>query len=202
MKTLNRTLTLCLAAALGLTVTLAAHAGTEQVRIATSEGDILVALDGDAAPNSVANFLAYVDDGAYDSTIFHRVIDGFMVQGGGFDENYEQRPTRAPIENEADNGLENRRGTIAMARTQDPHSATNQFFINLVNNDFLDHRAPNARGWGYAVFGRVVEGMSVVDAIGATPTGAAGPFPQDAPVTPVVIKRVERHDGPLPGDDQ
>lgn len=163
--------------------------------IETSHGAILVELDPEAAPETVENVLAYADDGTYDGTVFHRVIDGFMIQGGGFDQDYEEVETRAPIRNEADNGLKNERGTLAMARTQDPHSATSQFFINLVNNDFLNHRRPDPRGWGYAVFGEVIDGMAVVDTIGGVATGAVGPFPDDAPLTPVVIKRVERHSG-------
>jgi len=165
-----------------------------RVVIETSLGDITVELDQERAPKSVENFLAYVDAGSYDDTIFHRVIDGFMIQGGGFDEQFAQRPTESPVENEANNGLRNDRGTIAMARTPDPHSATNQFFINLFDNDFLNHKEETQSGWGYAVFGRVVDGMDVVDEIGRVSTGSGGPFGQDVPETQVVIQDV-RIDG-------
>ncbi|MDT8384966.1 MAG: peptidylprolyl isomerase [Gammaproteobacteria bacterium] len=156
----------------------------------TTFGDILLELDREKAPRSVENFLSYVQDGFYDGTIFHRVIDGFMIQGGGFTQDFQKKPTRAPVENEANNGLKNLNGTIAMARTNDPHSATAQFFINVANNDFLDHRSPTPRGWGYAVFGKVVEGMDVVDKIRRSATGSGGPFPSDVPRTPVIIERV------------
>ena len=139
---------------------------------------------------SVQNFLGYVNEGFYNGTIFHRVIDGFMLQGGGFTQNLERKPTNAPVKNEADNGLKNNRGTIAMARTNMPHSATSQFFINVVDNDFLNFRGATARGWGYAVFGRVIEGMDVVDKIRKVPTGPSGPFSKDVPKTPVVIESV------------
>lgn len=158
-----------------------------QVRLQTSAGSIIIELDPALAPESVENFLTYVDDGFYDGTIFHRVIPGFMIQGGGFTEAYQRKQTRSPINNEANNGLKNLRYTLAMARTSAPHSATAQFFINTTDNDFLDHSAPTPRGWGYAVFGRVVEGFDVVDTISDTPTGAKGPFRQDAPLTEVVI---------------
>ena len=138
------------------------------VLLETTSGDILVELYPDKAPETVANFLKYVDDGFYNNTIFHRVIPGFMIQGGGLTARMQQKDTSAPIKNEADNGLKNDRGTIAMARTRDPHSATAQFFINLVDNDFLNFQAPSGNGWGYCVFGRVTEGMDVVDAIGQT----------------------------------
>lgn len=157
------------------------------VDLDTSAGRIAVELDAERAPASVENFLAYVRAGHYDGTVFHRVIEGFMIQGGGFTADFAQKPTREPIRNEADNGLKNQRGTLAMARTAEPHSASAQFFINLVDNDFLDHSAPTPRGWGYAVFGRVVEGMEVVDAIGGVATGARGPFGQDVPLEDVVI---------------
>ena len=135
------------------------------VLLETTSGDILVELYPDKAPETVANFLKYVDDGFYNNTIFHRVIPGFMIQGGGLTARMQQKDTSAPIKNEADNGLKNDRGTIAMARTMDPHSATAQFFINLVDNDFLNFQAPSGNGWGYCVFGRVTEGMDVVDKI-------------------------------------
>jgi cyclophilin family peptidyl-prolyl cis-trans isomerase len=161
-----------------------------KVRIQTNMGDIVVELNRDKAPQTVANFLSYVKDGFYNGTVFHRVIDGFMIQGGGFTQDLQQKSTKSPIQNEADNGLKNDRGTIAMARTNNPNSATAQFFINVVNNDFLNHRNKTTRGWGYAVFGKVVEGMDVVDKIRKTPTGPSGPFRQDVPKTPVVIQSV------------
>lgn len=159
-----------------------------KVRIQTNMGDIVVQLDDAKAPQTVANFLSYVKEGFYNGTVFHRVIDGFMIQGGGFTQDLQQKSTKPPIPNEADNGLKNDRGTIAMARTNDPNSATAQFFINVVNNDFLNHRNKTTRGWGYSVFGKVVEGMDVVDKIRKTPTGPSGPFRQDVPKTPVVIQ--------------
>jgi peptidyl-prolyl cis-trans isomerase B (cyclophilin B) len=160
------------------------------VRLHTSLGAITVELDAEKAPETVKNFLAYVEAGHYDNTIFHRVIDGFMIQGGGFEPGMSQKPTGEPVRNEADNGLKNRAGTIAMARTQQPHSATAQFFINVSDNDFLDHRAPDIQGWGYCVFGAVSEGMDVVDRIRAVKTGSKG-FHQDVPVEDVVIERAE-----------
>jgi peptidyl-prolyl cis-trans isomerase B (cyclophilin B) len=163
-----------------------------QVAITTNHGAFVIALAEAEAPNTVANFLAYVDAGHYDGTIFHRVIDGFMTQGGGYDARYEKKATRAPIANEADNGLKNRRGTVAMARTGDPHSATAQFFVNVADNAFLDHTGKNERGWGYAVFGQVVSGIDVVDRIKAVRTGAGGPFPKDAPLELVVIESARR----------
>jgi len=159
-----------------------------RVRLVTNMGDIVIELDQARAPKSVENFLAYVKDGFYNGTVFHRVIDGFMIQGGGFTQDFQKKATRSPIENEANNGLKNDRGTIAMARTNEPHSATSQFFINVVNNDFLNFRSESPRGWGYAVFGKVVQGMDVVDAIRHTPTGPGGPFPSDVPQTPVIIE--------------
>jgi peptidyl-prolyl cis-trans isomerase B (cyclophilin B) len=158
----------------------------------TSHGVITLALDSARAPKSVANFLAYVDSGHYDGTIFHRVIDGFMAQGGGYDQAYERKPTLAPVENEADNGLKNLKGTVAMARTSDPHSATAQFFINVKDNASLDHKSKSDSGWGYTVFGKVVAGMDVVDQIKAVKTGPAGPFAKDAPAEPVVIRTARR----------
>lgn len=161
------------------------------VIIHTSQGDIKIELYEDQAPVSVKNFLDYARTGYYDGTIFHRVIPGFMIQGGGFDAELTPKPTEAPIKNEADNGLSNERGTLAMARTNDPDSATAQFFINVVDNPALDHRGKQSgRTWGYAVFGRVIEGMEVVDEIRFVPTEARGPH-QDVPVEPVVIERVE-----------
>jgi cyclophilin family peptidyl-prolyl cis-trans isomerase len=165
-----------------------ADENSPKVRIQTNMGDIVVELNSAKAPQSVTNFLSYVNEGFYNGTVFHRVIDGFMIQGGGFSEDLQQKPTKPPIPNEADNGLKNDRGTIAMARTNDPNSATAQFFINVVNNDFLNHRSKTTRGWGYTVFGKVVEGMDVVDKIRKIPTGPSGPFRQDVPKTPVVIQ--------------
>jgi cyclophilin family peptidyl-prolyl cis-trans isomerase len=159
-----------------------------QVNMETSQGDIVLELYPDKAPKTVANFLQYVEDGFYSNTIFHRVIDNFMIQGGGFDNNYMRKQTRAPILNEADNGLKNELGTIAMARTMDPHSATAQFFINVKDNDFLNHSNKTPRGWGYAVFGKVIKGMQTVDKIRQIPTGKGGPFPSDVPQIMVTIK--------------
>jgi peptidyl-prolyl cis-trans isomerase B (cyclophilin B) len=147
-------------------------------------------LFADKAPLTVANFIDYVKAGHYDNTVFHRVIDGFMVQGGGFAPGMKQKPTREPVKNEADNGLKNTVGTLAMARTQDPHSASAQFFINVANNDFLDFRAPTAQDWGYCVFGKVVDGMDVVDKIKSVKTGSKG-FHQDVPADDVLIERAE-----------
>ncbi len=162
------------------------------VVIETSHGTIEMDLEDDKAPKSVENFLKYVDDKHYDGTIFHRVIPGFMAQGGGYDGSFEKKPVRDAVENEADNGLKNTRGTVAMARTSDPHSATAQFFINVKDNGFLDHTAKSSTGWGYAVFGKVTSGMDVVDKIVNVATGARGPFSKDAPVENVEIKSVRR----------
>jgi len=159
------------------------------VTMETSKGDIKLELDAAKAPASVANFVEYARDGHYDNTVFHRVIAGFMIQGGGMDSDMRQKPTRAPIKNEADNGLKNVTGSIAMARTSDPHSATAQFFINVSDNGFLDFRSPTAQGWGYAVFGRVTDGMDVVRSIEKVDTGSKAGH-QDVPVTPVVINKV------------
>ena len=159
------------------------------ITLHTNYGDIVIELDFDKAPKSAANFLKYAEDGFYTGTIFHRVIKGFMVQGGGMLENMEQKETGSQIENEADNGLKNTIGTLAMARTNDPHSATAQFFINIADNDFLNHTGKNPQGWGYAVFGKVTEGMDVVDKIKAVKTGSNG-FHQDVPVDPVSIEKV------------
>jgi len=172
-----------------LSVTLLANA-EPRVRIQTSEGAIVLELFSEQAPETVENFLGYVNDGFYENTIFHRVIDSFMIQGGGFTEDFQRKSTRDPVTNEADNGLKNRRGTVALARTSDPHSATAQFFINVVDNAFLDHTAPTPQGWGYTVFGEVVEGMDVVDKIRQMPTGPGGPFPRDVPRNPVIIEQV------------
>jgi peptidyl-prolyl cis-trans isomerase B (cyclophilin B) len=156
----------------------------------TNHGDITLELDEKRAPKTVANFLDYVRSGHFDNTMFHRVIDGFMVQGGGFGPGLKQKPTRAPIDNEAANGLKNSRYSVAMARTNDPHSATAQFFINVADNEFLNHKSPDARGWGYCVFGRVVKGTEVVDRIKAVPTGDRG-MHQNVPKDDVVIERAE-----------
>ena len=158
----------------------------KQVLLKTNRGDITVELDETAAPESTRNFLAYVNNGHYDGTVFHRVIKGFMVQGGGFEAGMKQRPTQGPITNEADNGLKNQHYTLAMARTNAPHSATAQFFINTADNRFLDHTAPTAQGWGYAVFGKVVAGNDVVDAIENAKTANRGGH-ADVPVDDVVI---------------
>lgn len=163
-----------------------------QVKFQTSHGEFVVELYPAKAPKTVANFLQYVDDGFYNNTIFHRVIPNFMIQGGGFTPDFKQKETRAAVLNEAANGLKNDRGTLAMARTADPHSATAQFFINVVNNDFLDHSSPTPRGWGYCVFGKVTRGMDVVDTIRNLPTGRGGPFPTDVPQTAVIITSASR----------
>jgi peptidyl-prolyl cis-trans isomerase B (cyclophilin B) len=160
------------------------------VKLHTNFGEITIELDADRAPESTANFLEYVKDGFYNNTIFHRVIDGFMIQGGGFEPGMKQKQTGAPVKNEAANGLKNENYTIAMARTSDPHSATAQFFINVSNNTFLNHTAPTSQGWGYAVFGRVVEGQDVVDRIRKVQTGSRG-MHQDVPVDDVVIEKAE-----------
>ncbi|BCF88147.1 peptidylprolyl isomerase [Paraburkholderia largidicola] len=158
------------------------------VELHTNHGVIKLELDAEKAPKSVENFLAYVKAGHYDNTVFHRVIDGFMIQGGGFEPGMTQKPTSTPITNEANNGLKNVKGSIAMARTNDPHSATAQFFINVNDNDFLNHSSPTPQGWGYAVFGKVVEGLEVVDAIRKVKTGSKG-FHQDVPVDDVIIEK-------------
>lgn len=159
-----------------------------RVTLQTSKGDIMLELDREKAPITVDNFVSYVRAGHYDGTIFHRVIDGFMIQGGGFDPGLRQKPTREPIRNEADNGLSNEAGTIAMARTMAPHSASAQFFINVKNNTFLDHTGATSQGWGYAVFGKVVEGMDVVNEIKKVRTGSRGGH-DDVPVEDVTINK-------------
>lgn len=189
---------LALSCLLGGTTAFAAEATTGtaktkpvSLRIVTNVGDITVKLEPAKAPKTVANFLSYVKSGFYNGTIFHRVIPGFMIQGGGFTVDFDKKPTKAPIVNEADNGLSNLRGTIAMARTSDPNSATAQFFINVADNKFLDYSAPTVRGAGYAVFGHVTSGMKVVDKIVNTPTGSAGPFPQNVPKKTVLIESIK-----------
>ena len=160
------------------------------IKLHTNYGVIGIELDAGRAPETAKNFIAYVEAGHYDNTVFHRVIDGFMVQGGGFEPGMKQKPTQAPVKNEANNGLKNDRYTVAMARTNDPHSATAQFFINVADNDFLNHTAPTPQGWGYCVFGRVVEGTDVVDRIKGVKTGSSG-FHRDVPAEDVVIQKAE-----------
>ena len=164
--------------------------GNPVVRMTTSLGVVELELLPEKAPATVKNFMDYVAAGHYDGTVFHRVIPGFMIQGGGFEPGMRQKDTREPVRNEADNGLRNTRGSVAMARTMEPHSATAQFFINVADNDFLDHRDKTLRGWGYTVFGRVVKGMDVVDRIVQVPTTAVGPH-QDVPRTDVVIQKMQ-----------
>ncbi|GAB1257393.1 peptidylprolyl isomerase [Aurantivibrio plasticivorans] len=159
------------------------------ITLQTNQGDIVIELDFENAPKTAANFKQYAEEGFYEGTIFHRVIDGFMIQGGGMDADMQEKTTREPIENEADNGLKNDLGTLAMARTMDPHSATAQFFINVKDNGFLNHTAKNSQGWGYCVFGKVVEGMDTVEKIKGVATGNKG-FHQDVPNDPIVIEKV------------
>ncbi|MGB3608905.1 MAG: peptidylprolyl isomerase [Cellvibrio sp.] len=159
------------------------------ITLHTTHGDIVIELDFEKAPKTAANFKQYAEEGFYDGTIFHRVIDGFMIQGGGMTADMEQKKTRAPIENEADNGLKNVVGSLAMARTNDPHSATAQFFINVKDNSFLNHTSKSAQGWGYCVFGKVTSGMDVVEKIKGVKTGSKG-FHQDVPLDPIVIEKV------------
>jgi peptidyl-prolyl cis-trans isomerase B (cyclophilin B) len=161
-----------------------------KVKLTTTLGEIIVQLNPEKAPISSANFLTYVNEGFYNGTVFHRVIPGFMAQGGGFDTSFNQKAVHDPIKNEANNGLPNSRGTIAMARTPDPDSATAQFFINYKDNSFLNHTSPTPNGWGYAVFGEVIEGMDIVDAMAKQPTGNRGPH-QDVPKTDIVIEKAE-----------
>ena len=183
---LRRSLLLAAAALFAVSAVQAQGAAAPRVKLATSAGDIVIELQPAKAPKTVENFLAYVKKGHYNGTIFHRVIPGFMIQGGGFDKAMAQKPTEKPIENEASNGLKNDKYTLAMARTPHPHSASAQFFINVNDNAFLNHSAPTQQGWGYAVFGRVVEGQDVVDKITAVPTGNQG-MHQNVPLTPVII---------------
>jgi len=160
------------------------------IKLHTNHGVITLELDAEKAPATVANFLQYVQDGFFSNTVFHRVIDGFMIQGGGFEPGMKQKPTREKVKNEADNGLKNDEYTVAMARTQDPHSATAQFFINIADNTFLNHTAPTPQGWGYCVFGKVVDGIDVVDKIKKVKTGSRG-MHQDVPAEDVVIEKAE-----------
>ena len=194
MRTLILSFMLCLSATLTFAtenkMTAPSSDSSNKVKLTTSLGTIIVQLNAEKAPVSSANFLTYVNEGFYNGTIFHRVIKGFMAQGGGFDATFKQKEVHAAIKNEADNGLKNQRGTLAMARTNDPNSATAQFFINLKNNDFLDHTGPTPSGWGYAVFGEVLEGMDVVDKMAEQPTGNKGGH-QDVPKTDIVIEKAE-----------
>lgn len=177
--------------ALSFLFSAAIYAANPQVEIKTNFGNIVLELYPDKAPKTVENFLSYVKDGYYSGTVFHRVIPGFMIQGGGFDRTLKQKPARQPIENEATNGLRNEVGTVAMARTPDPHSASTQFFINVGNNAFLNHTARTSQGYGYTVFGKVVKGIEIVNRIATAPTGLAGPFPSDVPKVDVVIEEVK-----------
>lgn len=185
---MKRTLTI-FGLILAFTLSMASYAAPS-VKVETSLGEFVVELNQEKAPKTVANFLSYVNSGFYENTIFHRVIDGFMIQGGGFTSDYKRKMPQAPVMNEADNGLRNKRGSIAMARTSDPHSATTQFFINVNNNSNLDHTSKTPRGWGYAVFGHVIKGMGTVDKIRKVKTGPGGPFRSDAPREPVIIKKI------------
>ncbi len=182
----------------GLIMTTPLSAET-QIKMETNFGTITLALDEVKAPKTVENFVQYVRDGFYNGTIFHRVIDNFMIQGGGFTEDFQQKPTRSAVTNEAKNGLKNVRGSIAMARTSQPHSATAQFFINVKDNAFLDY--PGQDGWGYAVFGKVIDGMDVVDKIRALPTGQKGPFGSDVPKTTVIIRSMTVIEPSQPADN-
>jgi peptidyl-prolyl cis-trans isomerase A (cyclophilin A)/peptidyl-prolyl cis-trans isomerase B (cyclophilin B) len=171
-------------------ISLNAHATGTKVEMKTNLGSIVLELYPDKAPKTVENFLQYVEDGFYKNTVFHRVIAGFMIQGGGFDASLKQKPTRPPIQNEAANGLKNETGSIAMARTSDPHSASAQFFINVANNGFLNYKASNQSGYGYAVFGKVISGMDIVNKIASAPTGSGGPFAGDVPKSSIIIEEM------------
>lgn len=186
---MKKLITAC-AIALLLAANSSVFASNPKVRMETTKGVVVIELYPDKAPKTVENFLRYVNEGKYDGTIFHRVIKRFMNQGGGFTPDFKKVETFAPIKNEADNGLKNKRGTIAMARTGDPHSATNQFFVNTVDNAFLDHTSKTPRGWGYCVFATVVDGMDVMDRIAKVPTGANGPLQQDVPMEEILIQKV------------
>ncbi|MBI1366911.1 MAG: peptidyl-prolyl cis-trans isomerase [Alphaproteobacteria bacterium] len=188
---------ICVLVAAAFAASAPAAAANPHVKIATSKGDIIVELYPDKAPKTVANFLQYAREGLYDRTIFHRVVAGFVIQGGGYSAYFDERPTHEPVPYEGDNGLKNLRGTIAMARTSDPNSATSQWFINLKDNPKLDHRVTDLGPiYGYAVFGKVVQGMDVVDAIGSVATHAAGPFDAEVPVDAILINRVDEVDWP------
>ncbi|MDH5183722.1 MAG: peptidylprolyl isomerase [Gammaproteobacteria bacterium] len=175
---------------------------TEHVLVRTNLGEFVIALDAKQAPKTVENFLTYVDSGFYTNTIFHRVISGFMIQGGGYDSTFKRKDTRSAVINEAENGLTNRRARVAMARTFDPHSASSQFFINMVDNHFLDHRAPTPGDFGYAVFGEVVSGMEVVDQTAQLQTGPGGEFSKDVPLTLVIIEQMQRTQAPAPSSER
>jgi peptidyl-prolyl cis-trans isomerase B (cyclophilin B) len=199
---MKKLLTACTIALL-LAVNSSAFAANPRVQMETTKGTVIIELYPDKAPKTVENFLRYVKEGKYDDTIFHRVIKRFMNQGGGFTADFTKVETYPPVTNEADNGLNNKRGTIAMARTGEPHSATNQFFINTVDNTFLDHTSKTPRGWGYCVFGTVVDGMDVMDRIARAATGAGGPFQQDVPKEQIVILKmsvIEEAATPVPGE--
>jgi peptidyl-prolyl cis-trans isomerase B (cyclophilin B) len=189
MKTLLHYLIPLLLATLSFSANAEGGNDMPQVKLETSLGDIMIELNQEKTPNTVANFLSYVEDGFYNGTIFHRVIENFMIQGGGFTEDFVQKSPKSPIKNEANNGLSNVRGSVAMARTGDPHSATAQFFINTVDNSFLDFQAENGPAWGYAVFGQVIEGMDIVDTIRAVSTGNKNGH-QDVPVENVILIQV------------
>ncbi len=188
MKLLYRHLAPLFIASFSLAAQAEGGSAHPKVKLSTNHGDIVIALNADKAPETVKNFIQYVESGFYVGTIFHRVIENFMIQGGGFDESFKQKKSEASIQNEADNGLSNKKGTVAMARTGDPHSATAQFFINTKDNDFLDHRDKTMQDWGYAVFGEVIEGMDVVDAIRKVKTTMRGGH-QDVPAEAVVIEK-------------
>jgi peptidyl-prolyl cis-trans isomerase B (cyclophilin B) len=186
---MKKLITACIIALL-FALNSSAFAANPRVLMETTKGPVIIELYPDKAPKTVENFLRYVEAGKYEGTLFHRVIKRFMNQGGGFTADFNKVETYAPITNEADNGLKNTRGTIAMARTGEPHSATNQFFINTVDNTFLDHTSKTPRGWGYCVFGTVVDGMDVMDRIARVATGAGGPFQQDVPMEQILIQKV------------
>lgn len=188
-KSTTRTLTFLLALSLAM-LSHSVLAANPKVKMETTKGTAIIELYPDKAPETVKNFLRYVNEGAYDGTIFHRVIKNFMNQGGGFTVDFKKKETHEPIKNEADNGLKNLKYTIAMARTSDPHSATNQFFINTKDNAFLDFTSKTPRGWGYAVFGKVIEGQDVMDRISRVKTVGQGPFPSDVPMVEIVIHKM------------
>ena len=171
-----------------ISIHISVNAADIRVEMKTNLGNIVLELYPDKAPETVENFLKYIEEDFYKNTLFHRVISGFMIQGGGFDTAFKQKPTRPPIQNEAANGLKNEIGTIAMARTSDPHSASAQFFINVANNGFLNYKAPSQSGYGYTVFGKVITGMEIVNKIASAPTGSGGPFPGDVPKNSVIIE--------------
>ncbi len=175
-----------------ISTNLSVNAANIRVEIKTNIGNVVLELYPDKAPKTVENFLQYVEESFYKNTLFHRVISGFMIQGGGFDTAFKEKPTKPPIQNEAANGLKNEIGTIAMARASDPHSASAQFFINVANNGFLNYKAPSQSGYGYTVFGKVINGMEIVNKIASTPTGPGGPFPGDVPKNSVIIEEINK----------